>query len=324
MNLPKIICTSVVRSSYLGEAHGGCYIVDLKTGEVTQVVNWKDKTINWEGRGGDRGLRGIAFFCDMIYIAASNEIFVFDKKFNICKSYTNKYLKHCHEIYIKDSTLFLTSTAYNSILEFDLIQERFTRGYHITFGKYRYVLNNVLGDKFHLFKVYPSLQTFDPNDNNGPKLQDILHINNVFIDDGKIFFSGTGIDRLYYIKGGKVKSFGKVPYNTHNTRPYYDKILFNDTSRNRVVVSTKQGKHVEDFTAISYDEKKVINNSISRDFARQGFCRGLAVTEDGLIIGGSSPSTISVYEPGNTKPINLINLTMDMRNCIHGLEVYHY
>ena len=61
MNLPKVICTSVIRSSHRGEAHGGCYIVDIKTEKVTQVLDWHEKTINWEG-GGDRGLRGIAFF----------------------------------------------------------------------------------------------------------------------------------------------------------------------------------------------------------------------------------------------------------------------
>ena len=89
-----------VRSSQQGESHGGVYLVDLHTGHFDQVIDWNDRSISWEGRGGDRGLRGIAFHQGKVYIAASDEVFVYNRQFELLESYRNKYLKHCHEIFI--------------------------------------------------------------------------------------------------------------------------------------------------------------------------------------------------------------------------------
>ena len=79
--LPTIVCSSVIRSVHQGESHGGVYLVDLEPGDTTQVIDWSDDTIDWEGRGGDRGLRGIAFHDGLIYLAASDEVFVYDREF---------------------------------------------------------------------------------------------------------------------------------------------------------------------------------------------------------------------------------------------------
>ena len=88
--LPTVIATSVIRSVQQGESHGGIYIIDLETGEVRQPVDWDNAAISWEGRGMDRGLRGIAFYHDYLYVAASDEKFVYDREFNIRKSYRNR------------------------------------------------------------------------------------------------------------------------------------------------------------------------------------------------------------------------------------------
>src|SRR5436853_7240537 len=129
--LPRVITTSVIRSARQGESHGGVYLVDLDSGDTEQVVDWNDRSINWEGRGGDRGLRGIAFHQSKIYLAASDEIFVYDRWFKLLESFTNRYLKRCHEINITNNILYLTSTDLNSILEFDLTRRLFIRGYTI-------------------------------------------------------------------------------------------------------------------------------------------------------------------------------------------------
>src|SRR5690606_16140558 len=94
--LPTVIATSVVRSSHQGESHGGVYLVNLETGRHRRLVDWDHVDIDWSGRGGDRGLRGIAIHGDDVYIAASDELFVFDPKGRIQRSFRNPYLKHCH------------------------------------------------------------------------------------------------------------------------------------------------------------------------------------------------------------------------------------
>ena len=123
--LPKLIATSVVRGSQQGESHGGVFTVDFQTGQGAQHVDWNTDEIDWEGRGADRGLRGITFDGDEIYIAASDELFVYDRDFNIVRSHKNKYLKHCHEIHRVDRHIFLTSTGFDSLLSFNIESQKF-------------------------------------------------------------------------------------------------------------------------------------------------------------------------------------------------------
>ena len=76
--------------------------------------------IDWQGRGWDRGLRGIAFDGETVYIAASDELFAYRPDFRPLGSWRNRYLKHCHEICRHERTLFLASTGFDSVLGFDL------------------------------------------------------------------------------------------------------------------------------------------------------------------------------------------------------------
>ena len=126
---PKIICSSVVRSSQQGDSHGGLYLVDLDKMSFEQVVDWNEEQIDWEGMGGERGLRGIAFYNQKIICATSSQLLFFDQEFNLLNIYTNKYLSGCHEICVEANTLFITSTDFDSILEFDLQTNKFISAY---------------------------------------------------------------------------------------------------------------------------------------------------------------------------------------------------
>ena len=71
------------------------------------------------------------------------------------------------------------------------------------------------------------------------------------------------------------------------------------------------------------DETEIKSNNIPQDCARQAFGRGLCFYND-FIIGGSSPATISVYAIGYKKTVEIVNISKDIRNAIHGLEVWIY
>ena len=79
IKLPKLIATSVVRGSQQGESHGGVFTLDFERQIVEQRVDWNTSAINFEGRGADRGLRGISFHDGNILIAASDELFVYNQ-----------------------------------------------------------------------------------------------------------------------------------------------------------------------------------------------------------------------------------------------------
>jgi hypothetical protein len=94
--LTILIASSVVRGSQQGESHGGVYLVDTQRNTFEQVIDWNTQGIDWQGRGWDRGLRGIAFDGEQVYMAASNELFVYSPDFRLLASYRNPFLMHAH------------------------------------------------------------------------------------------------------------------------------------------------------------------------------------------------------------------------------------
>lgn len=328
MSLPTVICSSVIRSAQQGDSHGGMYIVNLETETVRQVVDWNTPDIDWTGRGLDRGLRGIGFWNDTIICAASDEVFFYDQDFKILKSFRNPYLKHCHEVFIEDDRLYLSSTGFDAVLVFDLVRETFERGY-----VYR---RNTLGGRFvkRLLKgigfenLVPNnyiFGIFDPMTGNGPPPGDTVHLNNVFCYNQSIYFSGTTLHGMMRINTSTplVLKEGSIPTGTHNVRITDRVIVFNDTSHDCVQVIDRETGNTLKFDIIRYDIEELSHTNLSKDYARQGFGRGLCMTEQ-YVIGGSSPSTISVYSLKENRLIKAVNISKDIRNSIHGLEIYPF
>jgi hypothetical protein len=308
IKLPKLIATSVVRGSQQGESHGGIYTVDFETQTGEQRVDWNTSKIDFEGRGADRGLRGIAFDGDDIYIAASDELFCYDRDFAIKKSFRNPYLKHCHEIVRKDRMIFLTSTGFDSLLTFNLDTKEFEWG-------------------FRLQKQYEKWTgfTFDPRTRTGPRPDNDFHINMVHVDDSGIYLSGLHTSALLHLTSSwEVNEFCSLPAGTHNGQPWQGGVLFNDTVSDSVRYVPQQGQQ-QAFAIATYAESDIQYSGVDDSkVARQGFGRGLCVVSDRLIAAGSSPSTISLYDIGARQKVGSVNLSMDIRNAIHGLELWPY
>ena len=202
--LPTIIATSVVRGSQQGESHGGIYLVDFQKQEADLVVDWDDSGIDFTGRGWDRGLRGIEFRGDEIYIAASDELFVYDLNFQVKRSYKNRFLKHVHEISRFENLLFITSTGYDSLLVFDLERDEFTRGLHLRKTQEGW-----------------KSQLYDPNTEEGPEPGNNLHLNNVRCSKKGLFASGLRTNALIRMDIDLNPSeFCSLPEGTHNSRPF--------------------------------------------------------------------------------------------------------
>jgi len=308
IKLPKIIATSVVRGSRQGESHGGVFAVDFEKQDVTQLFDWNTSKIDFEGRGGDRGLRGIAFSGNDILIAASDELFCFDRSFKMRTSNKNYYLKHCHEICVYEQTVFLTSTGYDSLLAFDLNKKKFTWGFHLQWQ------NDDWGG-----------HTFNPRTEMGPRAVNNFHINMVHVDSTGIYLSGLRTMALLQIDNKmKVSKVCSLPAGAHNARPYRNGILVNDTESDCIRYTGRDGKDVA-FRFVTYDDADITFAGFDEtNIARQGFGRGLCLIGDRLVAGGSSPSTISLYDFQNEQKVGSVNLTMDIRNAIHGLELWPY
>jgi len=314
IEMPTLIATSVVRGAVQGDSHGGIFLVNFASREVTQVVDWNTSEIDFQGRGWDRGLRGIAFFAGEIYIAASDELFVYDRNFRIQRSFRSTYLKHCHEIFQFNNHLYLTSTGHDSILAFDLEKQVFFWALHLALHQ-----DEATGT------VYDPLGINGPGGANGPRAQNLLHLNNVFADARGIFVSGLRTEGILHIGNGNVvRKIVDMPAGMHNARPFRNGVLFNDTASNVVRFAGKDGTQ-HTFPVPMYDAADLEHMELADShLARQGFGRGLCVVNDRLIAAGSSPSTVTLYDLDSGQEISRVNFSMDVRNAIHGLEVWPY
>lgn len=306
ITLPTLIATSVVRGSQQGESHGGVFTIDFQNKSADRVIDWNTGDIDWSGRGADRGLRGICFDGEDVFIAASDELFQYDRNFNVKGSFRNRYLKHCHEISRQGRHIFLSSTGFDSLLAFDLDEQKFTWGFHL-------LKQNSIWSGF----------TFDPLGDMGPAAINDHHINMVLVNDKGIYMSGLRTNALLHLtRKNEVVEVCNLPAGTHNAQPFKEGVLFNDTASDCVRFVSRDGDQ-RAFKIKTFDEEELEFAGVDDSrVARQGFGRGLCAIDDRLIAAGSSPSTISIYDLVSDQTVASVNLTMDIRNAIHGLEVW--
>jgi hypothetical protein len=305
----KLVTTYVVRGSEPGQSHGGVYLLDLEHRSVRHAVDWNKGDIDWRGRGWDRGLRGIAFDRGLVYIAASDELFAFTPDFRPAGSWRNAYLKHCHEIAVYQRTLYLTSTGCDSILGFDLDAQEFRWAMHVATDQFR-------------FKG----TVYDPRKQDGPLMLNKLHINSVHCTQGGMYITGMRTGGMLLFNGKQVQMAAQLPAGSHNARPFRDGVLFNDTEADALRYAGR-GEGLEDraMPVPRYPDEELLNRHMdTSEVARQGFARGLCVLADSVVAGGSSPSTVSVYDLAGNERLLSVNITMDVRNAVHGLEIWPY
>jgi len=306
--LPKLIATSVVRGDQRVGSHGGVFTIDFESRQVEQLFDLETSDIDFKAGSGDRGLRGIAFSDEDILVAASDVLFRCDRGFKIKTFSRNHYLDDCHEICQYEDKVFLTSPGFDSLLAFDL-------------GIREYVWG------FHLIRQYDKWagHTFDPRAETGPIPVNDYHINMVHVDSTGIYFSGLNTNALLHLDNRmQVSEVCNLPSGVHNAQPYRNGVLLNDTENDCVRYAGRDGAMLA-FKTETYDEADIdFADVVDADIAHQGFARGLCAVDDRFVAGGSSPSTISLYDFESEQKVGSVNLFMDIRSAVHGLAPWPF
>ena len=308
IRLPRLVATSVVRGNHRDKSHGGIYVVDFEDHTVEQLFDWNSGGIDFEDTSGDRGLRGITISDDDVLIASSNVLFRCDRTFTIKTFSRNRYLDDCHEICRYEDKIFLASPGYDSLLAFDLGTREYVWGYHLIRQHGQWTGH-----------------TFDPRSNMGPVPVNDYHINMVHVDGTGIYFSGLRTEALLHLGNEMdVSVVCSLPGEAHNARPYRDGVLLNDTDSDCVRYAGRGGTSLA-FKTACFDETE-IEFTAKEDTGdlRQGFARGLCAIDDRFVAAGSSPSTISLYDFQSRQRVASVNLSMDIRNAIHGLAPWPF
>jgi hypothetical protein len=304
--LPKLLVSSVIRGTRSGEIHGGLYLVDLERGSAELKLDWNRADIDFSGRGGDRGLRGIAFHGSNILVASNSELLILDQDFAIRETFANPFLRHCHEICVAQDRVFLTSTGFDSVLSFDLKTRRFAGAWY-------------LGERDGTFGLRP----FDPGTFAGPAASNRFHLNSITVSESGLWLCGLSTPGLLHADGRRVALAAPLPPGTHNARMFEGGVLYNDTAADRVC--HQRNGSVREIAVPDFPAGDIINvENLPPELARPRFARGLCVLPDGLIAGGSSPSTVAVYDLHAGRCIVQHTLSMDVRNAVHGLAPWPY
>ena len=91
-----------------------------------------------------------------------------------------------------------------------------------------------------------------------------------------------------------------------------------------VVRGSRQGESRGGVYTVDFEKQEVAQhvdwNTSNIDFEGRGLCPVV----DRFVADGSSPSTISLYDLESGLKVGYVNLTMDIRNAIHGLELWPY
>jgi len=102
-------------------------------------------------------------------------------------------------------------------------------------------------------------------------------------------------------------------------------VLFNDTEANTVRFASPDPDQERAFRVPVLPAEQLTGvGQDTSNIARPSFGRGLCVVKDGLIAAGSSPSTIALHDLDSGATALSVTLSTDVRNAIHGLEVWPY
>jgi hypothetical protein len=103
-------------------------------------------------------------------------------------------------------------------------------------------------------------------------------------------------------------------------------VLFNDTQADRLRYCGRgEGTEDRSLRVPTYLEEELTHRNFDDSrIARQGFARGLCELSGRVVAGGSSPSTITLWDLKESRQLMSVRLTTDVRNAIHGLEMFPY
>jgi hypothetical protein len=301
-----IAATTVIRGSQPGASHGGVYLVDLDGQRGAHLLDWTRPSIDWSGHGAGRGLRGLAFGDDRVYIAGASELFSFAPDFALLGVHSSPYLGHAQAVACFEGRIYAVSAAYDAVLAFDLQSGRFDWG-----------LQLVDGDSG--LRGIP----FDPQGTLGPPPSRDLRLNSLHCDSRGLFIGGGRTMGLLHFDGKRIVRLVTLPEGVHDARPWREGVLFNDTEAEAVRFLTPDANCV--FPVPRYPEAALEPGSCDDSaLARQGFARGLCVLGEGLFASGSSPLTITLHDLDAMKTTLRINLSTDARHAIHSLAVWPF
>lgn len=263
--------------------------IEKQTGE--QLFDWSNPDINWslDENGGDRGLRGVGFDADKVYIATSDALLACSPDFQKFDRFPNRYLQEAHGVFAWQRTLYITSAGYDSVLGFDLDQQEYTWAMQVKSQRHRFL---------------PS--PYDPNSDDGPLMLKKLHLDCIHCNEHGMYLAGQHTNGLLHFNGEQINLAVEMPVNCHDVLPFRSGIVFNDIEASALRY-TERGEGEED-RAMPLPESST-----------PGSARGLCVLNEHIVAGGSAPATVAIYDLAANEMLGSVQLSNNPDHSIHSI-----
>lgn len=202
-----IYATTVVRHAQPGDTHGGLFQLDFDAGEARCLFAWDDPDFDFQGRGGDRGLRGFVFKDGRFYVAAAGRILVLTPEGELEREIRHPLLGLLHDMMETPAGFVVVSTRYDSLLWFNIEADAFTCGLHLdTSGR---------------------MVSFNPA-TQAPPANNVWHLNSV----DRRHVSGLRLPGAVTFDG----EITPTPYGTHNVKQTKHGLIYCDTAHDQLHV----------------------------------------------------------------------------------------
>ncbi len=221
-----------------------------------------------------------------VYIAASDELFAYTPDFKPIDSWRCPFLKHCHEIAVHERTLFLTSTGFDSILGFDLDRHCINWAMNVQSKDIR-------------FKAVG----FDPQGDAGPMMMNKMHINNdVPVTAMACTYPGWELAACCISTVAPSPWLQNCP-PVRTTLNHFATACCSTIHRAMccAMPTAAKARRIGRWPFPHTTETLTHRYADHGKLARPGFARGLCVLSDSIVAGGSSPSTVAVYDLAATQ-----------------------
>ena len=154
-----------------------------------------------------------------------------------------------------------------------------------------------------------------------------LHLNSVHCDTGRHVRHGSQDRRHAALQRQTMQMAAELPPGTHNAQPFRDGVLFNDTEADALRYAGRgEGREDRALQGAALPRRALLNRRARPEPDRApGFrarARACSRTPSSRAARHRRPSR-STTSPKNERLLS-VNLTMDVRNAIHGLEVWPY
>lgn len=305
--MTRLVATTVVHKSQIGQAHGHAYVVDLGQRSVHRVIEFREHDIEWHGGEGGRGLRGVAALDDALFVTAGDRLIEFNLAFKQRQSWRCDALMDARGLAVHGDTLFVVSAGNDCVLGFDLNERSFKWAMHVA-------------SDFNRFKGV----TFDPVAmTDAPLAINKLELRSIQADEAGLRLHGLNSAGLLYFNGKTITMSVELPEGSNDAQIFKQGVLFNDSRAGALRFARRdevQGERIMRIPFFHSADHQDMDSNEERA-CRRGYARGLCVLGDNVAVVGVSPAGVMLFDLERGERLGTIAISRDPLEAVNGATV---